>query len=221
MSFEDISAGTVSIVPLKTSPVKPSMLIASPVFSVVPSKETSPRAASTWIAERPTTAGFPRPRVTTAAWLVIPPRLVSTAPALRMAGMSSALVSGRTRMARSPSRSASSPSMATMPVAAPGEAFSPVPSSRPSCTARTFDCSSKRGRRSCESSSAGTRSSASSRLMRPSSTMSTAVLTAAIAVRFPERVWRMNRRPFSIVNSMSWTSRKWFSRFFACSTRAL
>ena len=44
-------------------------------------------------------------------------------------------------------------------------------------------------------------------VIRPSRTMSTAIFTAAAAVRFAERVWSMNRRPRSIVNSRSCTSR--------------
>ena len=41
--------------------------------------------------------------------------------------------------------------------------------------------------------------------MTPSSTMSTAIRTAAAAVRLASRVWSMYRLPRSIVNSRSWT----------------
>ena len=45
--------------------------------------------------------------------------------------------------------------------------------------------------------------SASSRLMAPYATMSTAIFTAAGGMRLALRVWRINNRPFSMVNSMS------------------
>ncbi len=43
-------------------------------------------------------------------------------------------------------------------------------------------------------------------VMMPSSTMSTAMLMAAMPVRLPLRVWSMYSVPSSMVNSKSWTS---------------
>ncbi len=51
------------------------------------------------------------------------------------------------------------------------------------------------------------RMTASSFEMSPSVTMSTAILTAAAAVRLPVRVWSIQSFLFWIVNSMSCMSR--------------
>ena len=51
-----------------------------------------------------------------------------------------------------------------------------------------------------------TRMTASSRLISPSSAMSTAIRTAAWGVRLPSRVCSIHSLPFSMVNSTSWTS---------------
>src|ERR687889_516898 len=50
----------------------------------------------------PATQGRPMPRATTAAWLVMPPRVVRMPLAACMPWMSSGLVSMRTRMTASP-----------------------------------------------------------------------------------------------------------------------
>ncbi len=68
------------------------------------------------------------PRATTAAWLVIPPRVVSTPLAACMPWMSSGLVSMRTRITASPraaNDSASSAENTILPEAAPGDAGNP------------------------------------------------------------------------------------------------
>ena len=65
------------------------------------------------------------PRATTAAWLVLPPRLVRMPCAAIMPGRSSGLVSRRTRMTSSPARPlgrARAESKTALPTAAPGEA---------------------------------------------------------------------------------------------------
>ena len=59
---------------------------------------------STSIASAPQTQVLPMPRATTAAWLVLPPRLVRMPWAAIMPSRSSGLVSRRTRMTRSPDR---------------------------------------------------------------------------------------------------------------------
>src|SRR6476659_4898979 len=69
------------------------------------------------------------PRATTAAWLVIPPRAVSTARAATMPWKSSGVVSSRTRITASPfalRRSAVSGSNTALPLAAPGLAGRPA-----------------------------------------------------------------------------------------------
>jgi hypothetical protein len=71
---------------------------------------------------------------------------------------------------------------------------------------------SKIGARSCSSWSAGLRRTAVRQSMSFSFTMSMENLSAAAAVRLPLRVWSMNSLPSWMVNSMSWTSLKCFSR---------
>ena len=84
-------------------------------------------------APAPATQGRPMPRATTAAWLVMPPRVVRMPRAACMPWMSSGLVSMRTRMTASPLAarrfSASSALKTTMPEAAPGLAGRPRDSS--------------------------------------------------------------------------------------------
>ena len=59
-------------------------------------------STSTWSAAHPATQGLPMPRATTAACDVMPPRAVRTPLALIKPWMSSAVVSGRTRITSSP-----------------------------------------------------------------------------------------------------------------------
>ena len=69
------------------------------------------------------------PRATTAAWLVMPPRVVTMPSAACMPWMSSGEVSTRTRIALRPacrSASASSAENTISPLAAPGEAGRPI-----------------------------------------------------------------------------------------------
>ena len=71
------------------------------------------------------------PRATTAAWEVLPPRLVRMPRAATMPRRSSGLVSLRTRITSSPRSAHStavSESKTTLPTAAPGEAFMPLAS---------------------------------------------------------------------------------------------
>ena len=71
------------------------------------------------------------PRATTAAWLVMPPRVVTMPRAACIPWMSSGLVSIRTRITDSPfcaRDSASSALNTTAPEAAPGLAGSPLAS---------------------------------------------------------------------------------------------
>ena len=100
--------------------------------------------------------------------------------------MSSGVVSQRTRITLSPAlprSSAVSASSTTAPQAAPGEAFSP--------RAATSSCAdgSIIGWSSWSSCAGSIRATASSREIRPSSTIETAAFSAAAAVRLAERVW--------------------------------
>ena len=177
--------------PANTWPLVPSMVMTSPTASVVlPSVMVSPEMCS---ASTPHTAGRPMPTATTAAWLVLPPRAVMMPLAAIMPCRSSGVVSSRTRMTASPAsprRSASSAVSTMAPVAAPGDALTPVASgSRPAIFAPT--------RSSCGNSNCGTdpgsmRSrSASCSVTSPSSTMSAAMRTRASAPRLPLRVCSM------------------------------
>src|SRR5439155_1213794 len=123
----------------------------------------------------------------TAAWLVLPPRAVNTPLAAIMPCTSSGLVSIRTRITASPFfpySSARSASKIALPLAAPGEASIPF--------AMTFGLAlgSIRGCSSWSTCVGSTRSTASSCEISCSLTMSTAILTAACAVRFADRVVR-------------------------------
>ena len=81
--------------------------------------------------------------------------------------------------------SAASASKTMPPLAAPGLAFSPF------ATGSGAEVGSIRGCSSWSSCAGSIRSTASSREISPSSTMSTAAFSAAAAVRFAARVWSM------------------------------
>ena len=144
------------------------------------------------------------PRATTAAWLVMPPRVVSTPRAACIPWMSSGLVSMRTRITASPllaRASASSAENTTTPQAAPGEAGRPRDSSLRGASGSSV------GWRSWSSEDGATRLTASLVSMRPSAAMSTAILRLAAAVRLPLRVCSMYSLFRCTVNSMSCMSR--------------
>jgi hypothetical protein len=129
---------------------------------------------------------LPIPRATTAACDVIPPRAVRIPLAAAIPRMSSGEVSVRTRITGLPASAhsnASAASNTTWPAAAPGDAGSPVTSTSTLALGSTIGCIS------CSIVSAETRNNASSSLITPSSTMSTAIRTAADPVRLPLRVW--------------------------------
>ena len=159
---------------------------------------------STTILSKPATHGFPIPRATTAACEVAPPREVSTPRAAIIPWTSSGAVSTRTKITASPARprsAATSASKTIWPVAAPGEALSPVPA------IAYFWAGSMRAWNSWSSEPASTRRSASSLVSRPSLTKSSAILTAASALRFALRVCNIQSFPRSTVNSRSCMSR--------------
>ena len=141
-------------------------------------------------APQPTTEGLPIWRPTTAAWDVMPPVAVRMPWATLMPWMSSGTVSIRTSMTFLPfwaQATASSAVKTTSPAAAPGEA------ARPLATTSAFSraLGSKIGCRSWSSAWASIFRIASAGVRMPSSTMSTAILTAATPVRLPLRVWSM------------------------------
>ena len=128
------------------------------------------------------------PRVTTAAWLVMPPVAVRMPSAASMPWMSSGFVSLRTRIVGFFSafrRNASSAWKTAMPLAAPGEAGSPFASTAFVAFGSMRWCSS------WSRSPGGTRSTASFRSISPSFAISTAMRTAAGPVRLPVRVCSM------------------------------
>ena len=144
------------------------------------------------------------PRATTAACDVLPPREVSTPTAAIMPPRSSGFVSRRTRMTSLPFSAHSwavTDENTAWPTAAPGEAAMPLASSER--WAVTSNC----GNISLLSCSPVTRSSASSMVMRFSSTSWWAIRKAAAAVRLPTRVCSIHSLPRSTVNSMSHRSR--------------
>ena len=200
----DSSGCTISTSPAMISPVDPSMVRMSPLETVrLPTVRRCP-ASSMWSAPAPDTQGRPMPRATTAAWLVIPPRLVRMPCAACIPWMSSGLVSVRARMTLSPSaakRSASSDVNTTAPDAAPGEAGRPLASTSRSASAASVGCNS------WSSDAESIRASTSRGAIRPSSAMSTAILRAARAVRLPDRVCNIHSLFRWTVNSMSCMSR--------------
>ena len=148
------------------------------------------------------------PRATTAAWLVLPPRLVRIPWAAIMPARSSGVVSRRTSTTSSPRpahSTAVSLSKTTRPTAAPGLAPMPLPSSGWSFVLSSL--APNAGNISRASPAPLTRSSASSSLISPSSTSWVAIRNAAPAVRLPTRVCSIHSVPRSTVNSMSHRSR--------------
>ena len=144
------------------------------------------------------------PRATTAAWLVLPPRLVNTPFAAIMPSRSSGLVSRRTSTTDSPAAcrlTATAESNTAAPTAAPGDAARPLASSF--FSAAGSNC----GNISRASCSPVTRVNASSSVISCSSTSCAAIRNAAPAVRFPTRVCSIHSLPRSTVNSMSHRSR--------------
>ncbi len=178
------TSGTSSFVIV---PLVPSIAIRSPALSVVSPIRTSPLSRSI-SSPAPVTAGTPMPRATSAAWLALPPSLVSTPFAAWKPATSSASVNGRTRMTSRPSSAAATASAARntiSPTAAPGDAATPRASTSNSASGSKVGCSS------ASRLSGSIVRSASSRVSRSSSTASTANRTAAWAGRLALRVWSM------------------------------
>ena len=140
------------------------------------------------------------PRATSAAWLALPPSAVRMPLAAWKPPTSSASVKGRTRITSRPSFSAATAASAvntTSPLAAPGDALTPLATTSYSASGANVGCSSASRRSGSIVASAWPRSS------RPSFSASTANRTAAWAGRLALRVWSMNSCPSSTVNSVS------------------
>ncbi len=103
------------------------------------------------------------------------------------------------------------------PLAAPGPAGKPLQSK----VAFFRATASNTGERTWSSCSAGTRLIAVFQSIKRSFTISAAMRTAAIPVRFPLRVCSMYSTSSSMVNSKSCMSLKCFSNFFWTSTKPL
>ena len=112
-----------------TSPVEPSIEMASPSSSVRPATLSVLPFASMCREPAPTTDGLPIWRPTTAACEVMPPVAVRMPWATLIPWISSGTVSMRTSTTRLPLAACATASSAvntTAPVAAPGEAGSPL-----------------------------------------------------------------------------------------------
>ncbi len=121
------------------------MVTTSPLCRIMPPASSVSRSRSICTAEAPTTQGRPMPRATTAAWLVMPPRVVRMPTAACMPCTSSGEVSTRARITVWPCAlrcTASSASNTSSPVAAPGEAGSPLARTVRSASGSSVGCSS-------------------------------------------------------------------------------
>mmetsp|Transcript_22334 Transcript_22334/g.31226 ORF Transcript_22334/g.31226 Transcript_22334/m.31226 type:complete len:258 (+) Transcript_22334:1258-2031(+) len=186
-----------------TLPVAPSREIQSPyrmVFPLMTALLVAPCLISR--SEQPDTQHLFMPLATTAAWEVIPPRAVRVPSEASIPPMSSGEVSRRTSTHALPSAfhlAASSEVKTICPTAAPGEAGSPFAT----CRAVLMALGSSWSWSSFSIWSGLTRRTAVFLSIRPSCTISTAMRTAALAVRFPFRVCRIQSLLFWMVNSMS------------------
>ena len=179
------TSGTSSIV---TQPLVPSMARKSPSPISVPSTRMVLACRSIFSSPAPTTAGRPIPRATSAACEALPPSEVRIPLAAWKPATSSASVNGRTRITSRPSCAACTASSAvntTSPLAAPGEALTPVASTSKSALGSKVGCSS------ASSELGSIVASASSRESSSSSTASQAKRTAACAGRLALRVCSM------------------------------
>ena len=159
------------------------------------------------ISDAPTTQGKPRPRPITAAWLVTPPRSVSTATTECIPRISSGPVSRRTNTAASPRAAlawASEAVKTIFPVAAPGLAAIPLANTVRGALGATCRCNSS------DNAFGSTRINASSRGMIPSLAKSTAICTAALEDRTIRTASKIANLPLSSVNSICISSRKRF-----------
>ena len=115
------------------------MVISWPSWSTSPTSVVHESAPTSRVCA-PHTAGRPRPRAITAAWLPMPPREVTTPATTDRAGSSAGEVSVVTRITDRPSSTTSSARQASntaTPRATPGETARPTPNELPASAART------------------------------------------------------------------------------------
>ena len=146
------------------------------------------------ISPAPLTQHLPMPRATTAAWDVMPPRIVRMPWATAIPRRSSGEVSIRTRTTfflRSAQLSASSAENTIWPVAAPGDAGRPLAAT----VARLRADLSNTGWRSSSSFWDSMRRRAVFSSISPARRKSMAILTMAAPVRLPLRVWSIQSLP--------------------------
>ena len=152
------------------------------------------------ISPEPETHGLPIPLATTAAWLVMPPLAVNIPLAACIPWISSGEVSTLTKIVSSFwffILSASSAVKTTLPLAAPGDA------GRPLAIIFFSTLSSNVGCKRVSNVFGSILKIASFFEINFSLTISTAILIAALAVRFPFRVCNIHNLLFSTVNSIS------------------
>jgi hypothetical protein len=184
--WSEISGSTVGTRPRRTRPVAPSSVIQSPSSMRRPCASKYRSCPRISMSRAPTTQGLPIPRATTAAWDVMPPREV-TIP--WRDGHSGEVVGGRL-LAHQDHRS---------PASVPADRFGRLEHHDPGRGARRggqargqlfgLRAGIEAGWSCCSSCSGSRRFTAVSAVIRPSSTISTAMRIAAAAVRFPPRVW--------------------------------
>ena len=188
--------------PRSSKPRSPSTVTVSPAATRSP-PATMP-SARTSMAAAPTTAGIPHDRATTAAWLTIPPKVVTNPVASAIPATSAGEVSRRIRMTGSPRparASVSSMSVQTTPTARPGDAAKPSARTSAALGAGGSGAGAVGG----SASTSATRASAParSRGKSGSSAMSMAARRAARGLRLPGRTCSSHNTPSSTVNSMS------------------
>ena len=197
-----IVASTLATSPKYTTPVEPSRDIKSPSFKTKSSFLTSFAASSTLISPHPATQHLPIPLATTAAWEVIPPLAVSIPSEHTIPSISSGEVSCLTSITFSPfceAFAASSALKYILPLPAPGDAGKPFVK-----TVASFNAlSSNLGWSNWSNCLGSILIIASSLVISPSLTKSTATFMADAAVLLPFLVCKKNNLPFSIVNSTS------------------
>ena len=176
------------------------MAIRSPSLSSTSPTRSVRASRSILSARAPATHGLPMPRATSAACDALPPSAVRMPCAAKKPCTSSASVNGRTSTTVRPrcAQSTASSGVNTIcPLAAPGEAATPLASTSKSAPGANVGCSS------ASRLAASIVSIASARVSSSSDTASTAKRTAAWAGRFALRVCSMYSAPSSTVNSVS------------------
>ena len=161
----------------------PSLKVYFPALKV-------PLASSIFMSPAPTIQHLPHPRQTSAAWLVMPPRAVRMPSAARMPSTSSGFVSSRTRIDLIPfaaSSTAFSEVNTILPTAPPGPAGSPLVM----ISAFFSALGSRIGCRSSSSWFGEILVTAVALSISFSSSMSIAILSAAVPVLLPTRHWSM------------------------------